>query len=76
MHIAMKLLVYNLYYDAIVNWIAFRGKHSCFLPDGPAKFWRVLHYSPRLFGKKMFSMQDKLVNNKQTHFLKQNCVLD
>ena len=41
--------------------------HSC-----PAKFVYLLLYSPVLFGKKLFSMQDKLVNNKQTHFLKQN----
>ena len=38
----------------------------------PAKIERVLVYSPCLFGKKLFSMQDKLVNNKQTHFLKQH----
>ena len=38
----------------------------------PDKFGRVLLYSPYLFGKKLFSMQDKPVNNKQTHFLKQN----
>ena len=36
----------------------------------PAKFFQ--HYSPYLFGTKLFSMQDKLVNNKQTYFLKQN----
>ena len=41
--------------------------HSC-----PAKFGRVLLYFPCLFGKKLFSMQGKLVDNKQTHFLKQN----
>ena len=41
--------------------------HSC-----PAKFGRVLLYSPYLFGKKLFSMQEKLVNNKQTHLLKQD----
>ena len=38
----------------------------------PAKIDSVLLYSPCLFGKKLFPMQDKLVNNKQTHFLKQN----
>ena len=38
----------------------------------PAKFGCVLPYSPYLFGKKLFSMQGKLVNNKQAHFLKQN----
>ena len=38
----------------------------------PAKFTNVLIYFPFLFGKKLFSMQDKLVSNKQTHFLKQN----
>ena len=37
-----------------------------------AKFGSVLLYCPHLFGKKLFSMQDKLVNNKQTHLLKQN----
>ena len=31
----------------------------------PAKFGRVLLYNPFLFDKKLFSMQDKLVNNKQ-----------
>ena len=40
--------------------------HSC-----SAKFAYVLLYFPFLFGKKLFSVQDKLVNNKQTHFLKQ-----
>ena len=35
--------------------------HGC-----PAKFGHVLLYSLYLFGKKLFSMQDKLVNNKQT----------
>ena len=38
----------------------------------PAKFGYVLFHSAYLFGKEFFSMQDKLVNNKQTHFLKQN----
>ena len=38
----------------------------------PAKIGTVLVCSPCLFGKKLFSMQDKLVNNKQTHLLKQN----
>ena len=38
----------------------------------PVKFGYVLLYSPYLFGNKLFSMQDKLVNNKHTHFLKQN----
>ena len=37
----------------------------------PAKFGYVLLCSPCLFGKILFSMQDKLVNNKQTHCLKQ-----
>ena len=32
----------------------------------PAKFAYVLLYSPFLFGKKLFSMQNKLVNNKHT----------
>ena len=36
----------------------------------PAKIGCVLLYSPYLFGKKLFSTQDKLVNNKQTRFLK------
>ena len=36
-----------------------------------AKIGHVLVYSLRLFGQKLFSMQDKLVNNKETHFLKQ-----
>ena len=40
----------------------------------PAKIGHVLVYSPCLFGKRLFSMQDKLAKNKQTnkHFLKQN----
>ena len=38
----------------------------------PAKFGRVLLYSPYLFGKELFPMQDKLISNKQTHFQKQN----
>ena len=38
----------------------------------PAKFGHVLLYSPYLFGKKLLSMQDKLVNNNQTRFLEQN----
>ena len=41
--------------------------HRC-----PAKFALVLLYSPFMFDKKLISMQDKLVNNNQTHFLKQN----
>ena len=36
----------------------------------PAKFGCVSLYVPYLFGKELFSMQDKLVNNKHTHFLK------
>ena len=36
-----------------------------------AKNRYVLLYSPCLFGKELFSMQNKLVNNKQTHLLKQ-----
>ena len=38
----------------------------------PAKLGYVLLYSSYRVGKKLFSMQDKLVSNKQTHFLKQN----
>ena len=38
----------------------------------PAKIGHVLVYSPCLFGKQLFPMQDKLVNNKQTHLLKQS----
>ena len=41
--------------------------HSC-----PANFGYVLLYSTCLCGKKLFSMQGKLVDNKQTHFGKQN----
>ena len=33
----------------------------------PAKIACVLAYSPCLFGKRLFSMQDKLVKNKQTY---------
>ena len=36
----------------------------------PAKFVSVLLYSPYLFGKKLFSMQDNLKNNTQKPFLK------
>ena len=36
----------------------------------PAKIGHVLVYSPCLFGKRLFSMQDKLVKNK--HFLQRN----
>ena len=39
------------------------------LTSSPAKFGHVLLYSPCLFCKKLFSVQDKLVNNKQTHLL-------
>ena len=39
------------------------------LTGSPAKFGHVLLYSPCLFGKKLFSMHDKLVNNKQNTFL-------
>ena len=38
----------------------------------PAKIAHNLLYSPSLFGKKLFSVQDRLVNNKQTHLLEQN----
>ena len=38
----------------------------------PAKFGYVLIYSPNPFGKKLFSIRHQIVNNKQTHFLKQN----
>ena len=38
----------------------------------PVKIGRVLLYSPCLFGKKLLYVQDELVNNKQTHWLKQN----
>ena len=41
--------------------------HNC-----PAKFVYVLLCSPFLFGKKLFSMQEKLMNNKNKHFHKQN----
>ena len=38
----------------------------------PAKIGQVLVYPTCLLGKRLFSMQDKLVKNKQTHLLKQN----
>ena len=38
----------------------------------PVKFGCASLYSPYLLGKKLFSMQDKLVNYKQTHCRKQN----
>ena len=59
------------------NSVVFSIAHTVFQakahpPDRyPAKFGCVLLYSPYLFGKKLFSMQNKLVNNKQTHFFKQ-----
>ena len=41
------------------------------LHSSPAKFAYVLLYSPFLFGKELFSMQDKLVKKKETYILKQ-----
>ena len=38
----------------------------------PSQICYVLLYSPFLFGKNFFSLQNKLVNNNQTHFLKQH----
>ena len=54
-----------------VNQVQELYAKTILLTGSPAKFGHVLIYSPCLFGKKLFSMQDKLVNNKQTHLLKQ-----
>ena len=42
------------------------------LTGSPAKLGHVLLYSTGLFGMILFSMQDTLVNNKQTRLLKHN----
>ena len=55
----------NIFYMNIIN-------NSAILHRYPAKVGYVLLYSPDLFGKKLFSKTNLLVNSKQTHFLKQN----
>ena len=47
----------------VVFWHPPHGYH--------AKFGHVLLYPPYQFGKELLGMQD-IVNNKQTHFRKQN----
>ena len=54
--------------QALYTFSLYHGVHP---PDRyPAKFGCVLLYSPCLFGKKLFCIQDKLVNNKHTSWNK------
>ena len=58
---ASKLIRYSCHSQQIIL-------HTGTLP----KFVYILLYNLFLFGKNLFPMQDKPVNNKQTHFLKRN----
>ena len=52
--------------------MCFQSQGYTILVTGTLLNLAVLLYSSYQFGKKLFSMRDKFVNNKQTHILKQN----
>ena len=62
-------MISNMLVLGLIHFCILLSAHPHKYPD---KFGYVLHYFPYLFGKILFSMQDKVVNNKQTHFLKPN----
>ena len=70
-----RLTLYtNIFHQEVFHnlYSLFHAEHK-HPPHGcPAKLGYVLLHLHYRFGKKLFSMQDKLVNNKQTHFLELN----
>ena len=63
-----RLLKVNIYSKSLL-WDIYGSSHHLSLlinhpPHGyPVKFCHVLLYSPYLFGKKLFSLQEKIINN-------------
>ena len=59
--LSLQLFVLSELKQLSIHVLKLHPPHRC-----PAEFSYVLLYSPYLCGKKLFSMQDKLVNNKHT----------